>query len=154
MSTRHQWSFFSYSWYLILVLLKHTTWRLLYVKIYYLNLIGWSWWHLYLCCHSFVPYPVHKFRRISSLLMAVAYFCPYVVPSLIPGLYMRTTSPFPFFLPLSLRWIRPLLRFIRSWPHFQHAPWLRAVPYLGYILVSTKWSLCEILQTSLLVGLS
>ena len=40
----------------------------------------------------FVPYPLHKFR-----LVAMAYFCPFVVPCLIHGLCPRTTCAFVFF---------------------------------------------------------
>ena len=90
---------------------------------------------------------------VIFLLISMAPFCTYVVPYLIPGLCLHMMFPSLSLLPLYLHWILLLLFWIRSWPYFQHAPWLRAVPYVGYLHVSIPWSLHEMSQTLLLVGI-
>ena len=52
--------------------------------------------------------------------MAMAYFCPYIIPFLISWLCTHTTFSFPYIPPLYLCWIQLLLCLIRSQPHFQH----------------------------------
>ena len=56
-------------------------------------------------------------------------------------LCMRTTSSFPYFYSLSLRWTWSLICCIWLSLYFQHSPWLRVVPSVGCLCVSIPWLL-------------
>ena len=91
-----------------------------------------------------VPYSIHKFRRTLSISYwwLWASFCPYVVPSLIPGLCLRKPFSFPYLLPLSLWCIRFTSLF---WSNINHISntilgWGRLL-YVGYLRFFIPWSL-------------
>ena len=119
-------------------------------------------WILSLVRENVYTYTVSVFYHIhyinsdvcrDSLLMSMKYFYPYVVPYFICGLCPRMPFFFPSFF-LSLLWIQLLLWLILHRPHFQQAPWLRLVSYVGYLRVSIPLSIFKMLQTWLLVGIS
>ena len=111
------------------------------------NIIGWFWQRLYMIHHGL--YHIHYINLDVCrhfLLMAVAPFRPYIVPSLIPDkmipcgwLCPRMTFFFLYFIPLYLHWILILLYFIPPLPHFQQSLILSLDSY-SYSLHSCFWS--------------
>ena len=103
------WSFFRYLLHFITVLLKLPTWRLLDVIMSKFNLVWWL--RQSTCVHHHVTKAYmcvpSRYYTISTtqiktyvvvfLLMVMASFRPYVIPSLIRGLCQRTPCVF-FFL--------------------------------------------------------
>ena len=131
-----------------------------YLWAYNLNLIGWLWQRLYTNHHDL--YHIHYMNldvRHNLLWMATFPFRPYVMPSIIPDkvipcgwLCQCTTFYFPYFLTLSLHLIWTIFCLVRHQPHFQHTPWLRAPPSVGYLRASIPWSLWIFSPTGPFVG--
>ena len=81
---------------------------------------------------------------------------PYIIPNkviLCVLLCQPTNVSFPYFLNFYLHWIWLFLCLIWPQPNFEQAPWLRAVPSVGYLYVSIPLSLRIFSQTGTLVGL-
>ena len=74
---------------------KHPTWHSSDIKTFDLNLMGRLWRFLYLRCHIFVQYPLHKFRRKSSFLI---YVCGIFLSLRLTITYPRTVSMYNIFL--------------------------------------------------------
>ena len=115
----------------------------------------------YVFCHHGL-YHIHYINLdvcCHFLLMDTYHFRPHAVLYLILNkviprgwLCLHTKFSFPYLFPFYLHWFWIILWLIWHWPHFQHAPWLRAVPYVGCLWVSITWSLCKFPQTGPLVG--
>ena len=109
------WSFFPYLSYFITVLIKLLTWHSLNVITSHFNLVQWSWRRPCIHHHGMTMYvrAPSRFCNISTtkiqtsvaifLLMTMSSFRPYVVPSLIGVIFLRTTCAYLFLFPLSPR---------------------------------------------------
>ena len=121
------WSFFPYLFFLILVSLK--TSYFMFIGCYNVWL---GYYHVFLTSSVYAPSWSDDVRACSLnffiisttyfqtkvvvfLLMYRAYFCPYVVPSLIRVLYLCMTCFFIFLLPLYPRWSLSLLPLSPRW---------------------------------------
>ena len=67
------------------------------------------------------------------LCSSVSYPCGW--------LCLCTTYSFPIFILCLYAVLNNLFLWIWPCPYFQHAPWLRAVPYIGYLFVYIPWLL-------------
>ena len=113
------WSFLPYILYFVTVFLKLPTWHFSDVITSTFNILGWSWRCLCVHRHWMTVYVracmrPHAFRPISTtyiqtyvvilLFLALAYFCPYIVPFIIHELCSRRNCTFLSIFILSPQW--------------------------------------------------